>query len=159
MTDQRRAVRENPTNAIAHGDLGFVLFFSGRYADALAAFEKALSLAPSYRHLQPWRLECLLGLGRDGAGDPGVTLALDNNGGQADWVVRLLQFQLGRLTGEELLGKVSSEDEAAANAQRCEAHYFIGRARERVGSASRAAPKLRTAAALSPANRSARPFW
>ena len=145
IEDQQVAVRESPTNAIAHSDLGFALFFAERYGRALDQFDAALRLAPSFRHLQPWRLECLIALGRSGAEDPGVTLALDNGGNGVDWVVRVLQFQLGRLTGEELLGKITEEDEAAAAAQRCEAHYFIGRARERAGDADGAAAAYRVA--------------
>ena len=145
IVDQQRAVQEAPTNPIAHSDLGFVLFFAGRYGQALDQFDKALALAPGYRHLHPWRLEALSGLGRNGAEDPGVTLALDNGGNGVDWVVRLLQFQLGRLTGQELLEKINDSDTAAAAAQRCEAHYFIGRARDRAGDAEGANAAYRVA--------------
>ena len=59
--------------------------------------------------------------------------------------MRVLQFQLGRLTGEELLEKITAEDEGAAAKQRCEAHYFIGRSRERAGDAEGAAAAYRVA--------------
>ena len=145
IADQSDAVRKAPTNPIAHSDLGFVLFFAGRYADALQQFDAALRLAPTYRHLHPWRLEALRETGGDPSGDPGITLALDNGGNGVDWVVRVLQFQLGRLTGEELLGKITSDDETAAAAQRCEAHYFIGRSREAAGDADGARDAYRLA--------------
>ena len=145
IADQRRAVQEAPTNPIAHSDLGFVLFFAGRYQPALEQFDAALRLAPGYRHLHPWRLECLVSLGRNAMQDPGVTLALDNGGNGVDWVVRLLQFQLGRLTGQDLLEKVSQTDPAAAAAQKCEAHYFIGRSRQRAGDNAGAAAAYRAA--------------
>ena len=143
--DQTEAVRKAPTNPIAHSDLGFVLFFYGRYADALQQFDAALRLAPSFRHLHPWRLEALRETGADPASDPAITLALDNGGNGVDWVVRLLQFQLGRLTGEELLEKITTEDEAAAAAQRCEAYYFIGRSREAADDNAGAAEAYRLA--------------
>lgn len=146
IADHRQAVKEAPTNPIAHSDLGFVLSFSGRYENALEQFDTALNLAPIYRHLHPWRLECLLALGQDPAAEHrGINLAMENGGNKADWVVRLLQFQLGRLTSEELLEKISTKDLKAAAAQRCEAHYFIGRARERAGDASGAAEAYRVA--------------
>ncbi|NNJ27689.1 tetratricopeptide repeat protein [Alienimonas chondri] len=143
VADQQMAVKESPTNPIAHSDLGFVLFFAGQYDQALAQFDAALRLAPGFRHLHPWRLEALTTLGRNASEDPGVTLALDNGGNGVDWVVRLLQFQLGRLTGEELLSKISDTDPKAAAAQTCEANYFIGRARQRAGDAAGAAEAYR----------------
>ncbi|QDT17960.1 tetratricopeptide repeat protein [Alienimonas californiensis] len=145
VADQQTAVQQAPTNPVAHSDLGFVLFFSGDYAEALEQFDAALRLNPGYRHLHPWRLESLIALNRDGSEDPGVTLALDNGGNGVDWVVRLLQFQLDRLTAEELLGKITDEDERAAAAQRCEAHYFIGRDRLRAGDESGAQEAFRVA--------------
>ncbi|MFH5803905.1 tetratricopeptide repeat protein [Alienimonas sp. DA493] len=143
--DQQTAVQQAPTNPTAHSDLGFVLFFSGDYAGALEQFDAALRLNPGYRHLHPWRLESLIALGRDGSEDPGVTLALDNGGNGVDWVVRLLQFQLDRLTAEELLSKITSENERAAAAQQCEAHYFIGRDRLRAGDEEGAEAAFRVA--------------
>ena len=143
--DQAVAVRKNPTNPIAHSDLGFVRFFQGRYADALRHFDAALRLAPTFRHLHPWRLEALRETGGNPESDPGITLALDNGGNGVDWVVRVLQFQLGRLTGEELLGKIDDASEQAASAQRCEAHYFIGRSREAAGDADGAREAYRLA--------------
>ena len=145
IADQTEAARRAPTNPIAHSDLGFVLFFAERYGRALEQFDAALRLTPTFRHLHPWRLECLRALNRDPATDPGITLALDNGGNGVDWVVRVLQFQLGRLTGEELLEKITAEDEGAAAKQRCEAHYFIGRSRERAGDVEGAAAAYRVA--------------
>ena len=145
IADQTEAVRQAPTNPIAHSDLGFVLFFAGRYPQALQQFDAALRLAPSFRHLHPWRLEALRETGGDPSTDPGITLALDNGGNGVDWIVRVLQFQLGRLTGEELLSKVTTDNEQAADAQRCEAHYFIGRAREAAGDPAGAAGAYRLA--------------
>lgn len=145
LADQTEAVRKAPTNPIAHSDLGFVLFFAGQYPQALQQFDAALRLAPSFRHLHPWRLEALRETGGDPSGDPGITLALDNGGNGVDWVVRVLQFQLGRLTGEELLSKITTENEQAAEAQRCEAHYFIGRAREAADDNAGAAEAYRLA--------------
>ena len=145
LADQTEAVRKAPTNPIAHSDLGFVLFFAGRYAEALKQFDAALRLAPSFRHLHPWRLEALRETGGDPSTDPGITLALDNGGNGVDWVVRVLQFQLGRLTGEELLSKITDENEAAASAQKCEAHYFIGRARQAAGDSDGAREAYRLA--------------
>ena len=145
IADQTEAVRQAPINPIAHSDLGFVLFFAGRYPQALQQFDAALRLAPSFRHLHPWRLESLRETGGDPSNDPGITLALDNGGNGVDWVVRVLQFQLGRLTGEELLSKITDENPQAAEAQRCEAHYFIGRAREAAGDDAGAADAYRLA--------------
>ena len=145
IADQTEAVRKAPTNPIAHSDLGFVQFFAGRYAEALKRFDAALRLAPSFRYLHPWRLEALRETGGDPSGDPGITLALDNGGNGVDWVVRVLQFQLGRLTAEELLSKITTENPQAAEAQRCEAYYFIGRAREAAGDADGAREAYRLA--------------
>lgn len=45
----RTAVRLGPRRAVFQNDLGFALFLSGRYAEAVAAFEEALRIDPSAR--------------------------------------------------------------------------------------------------------------
>ena len=41
------AIRLNPNLAIAHHELGFVLYNAGRYADAVSCFDQAIRLSPN----------------------------------------------------------------------------------------------------------------
>ena len=48
----------DPNNVDAHGNLGAVLFFQGKYADAIPQLREALRLRPTL-----WKTQALLGIG------------------------------------------------------------------------------------------------
>src|SRR5215471_19197713 len=54
----------DPHSADAHGNLGAILFFQGRYADAVPQLRAALKLRPTL-----WKTEALLGMAEKRRGD------------------------------------------------------------------------------------------
>ena len=126
LADHRKAAELAPNNPVAYTDLGFSLFFSGRYDDALRTFDRAVQLNPNFRHLDPWRVACLEELGRDGEAKTRFADAVNQTPTNWNWIDQLLAFELDRITGDQLLAAVASE-EPAHEAQLCEAEYFVGR--------------------------------
>ena len=60
----RLATRKNQEFHQAFSDLGYVLRRTGKYTEALAAYEQALALAPTYTEAIEYRGEAYLGLDR-----------------------------------------------------------------------------------------------
>lgn len=60
----RLATRKNREFHQAFSDLGYVLRRTGKYTEALAAYEQALALAPTYAEAIEYRAEAYLGLDR-----------------------------------------------------------------------------------------------
>ncbi len=58
------ATQKNPRFHQAYGSLGYALRKTGQYENALAAYDRALSLAPGYPEAIEYRAEAYLGLGR-----------------------------------------------------------------------------------------------
>jgi len=73
LADARRAIEVDPASAMAQGCYSWVLAYSGRYHDALTAFDRAMQLSPHDRRRSLWltgRAVAQFGLGDfDGALD------------------------------------------------------------------------------------------
>jgi tetratricopeptide (TPR) repeat protein len=54
----------DPKNVDAHGNLGVLLFFQGKYAEAIPQLRAALTLQPTL-----WKIQALLGIGEKRTGD------------------------------------------------------------------------------------------
>ncbi|QDT66188.1 tetratricopeptide repeat protein [Calycomorphotria hydatis] len=127
IADHEKAVEMVPGNAVAHADLAFAYFFAGSYDAAINAFDNALKLQDTFKHLIPWKVEATREAGQEA--DPNTdeySIILATTGAERDWVDSLVAFTFGRLTADELLTAVTA-DEKIAPAQTCEAHYFIAR--------------------------------
>ena len=59
-----KAIKGDSNLFQAHGSLGYALRKTGRYAEALVAYDRALELAPGYAEAMEYRAEAYLGLGR-----------------------------------------------------------------------------------------------
>jgi TolB-like protein/Tfp pilus assembly protein PilF len=63
VANAQRAVTMDPVNAHSHSELGWVLYFSHRYQEAIAAFDRALSLDANIPWTHAMRGLSYLGLG------------------------------------------------------------------------------------------------
>lgn len=125
IADHQQVVRLTPNNPIAHADLGFDHFFAGDYANALTSFDKALTLDPQLRFLQPWRY---LSAARKGTPAADLQKQFANLAGDAekrDWAGKVLSFLTGETTADALLASVDSANQRLQADQKCEAHFFI----------------------------------
>jgi len=90
----RRAVERNPKLHEAHASLGYAHRQTGDYTQALAAYDRALALAPDYVEAIEYRGEAYLGLGRlddakaawEALQARRSPLALDLLGAMRDWI-------------------------------------------------------------------------
>ena len=64
LTDHRQAATLSPGDPALHMNLGYVLHLSGRYEEALAAYDRALELDPALASARHDRGQLLLHLGR-----------------------------------------------------------------------------------------------
>jgi tetratricopeptide (TPR) repeat protein len=64
IKDFESATKINPKFTQAYSQLGFALRKSGRHADALVAYDKALELLPNFSPALEYRAEAYLGLNR-----------------------------------------------------------------------------------------------
>lgn len=127
LEDYVQAVRLDDRNAIAHADLAFGHFFKANYAEALAAFDRAMSRNSELRYLSPWRVWCLIELQRSDEAQQQFAAVLEKEPQERDWIDHLLLYQAGQIDDEQLLKTVNTTDKRVQNAQTCEAHYFVGR--------------------------------
>jgi serine/threonine-protein kinase len=67
VTNAQRAVTLDPINASSHASLGFALYFTHRYRQAIEAFNRALTLRSSIDHVAAFRGLSYLKLGELGA--------------------------------------------------------------------------------------------
>ncbi len=136
VADQQQAVQLLPEAAPAHADLGFALYFAGRNSDALASLEKAQSLDPAMRSLDAWRFVLLSLLGRNEDAKKLTAASVAKEAKDREWIDQLLAFQGGAIGDEELLKVVSNADPEGAEAQVCEAHFYIGMQKKLSGDAA-----------------------
>lgn len=54
LADVRRAIKTDPSSAMAEGCLSWVLGYSGHYEEALDAYERAMALSPNDRRRSLW---------------------------------------------------------------------------------------------------------
>lgn len=133
LSDQAQAVRLTPQDSGAHADLGFLYFFSGDYAAAELSFKKASTLGAEMKHLDPWRYLAIELTGKTVRAREEFLPSIKDDSESRDWIDHLMAYLLGRMTEKQLLGAVSSEPAETRSAQLCEAHYFIGLRKNRMG--------------------------
>lgn len=64
ITSQRSAIKAAPDMYQAHSSLGYALRRIGRYQEAIASYDRALELEPTYGEAVEYRAEAYLQLGR-----------------------------------------------------------------------------------------------
>ncbi len=145
IADHQQALKMVPQNPLAHADLGFARFFAEDYAGALQSFDRAIALDPKLRYLNPWRY--LATELDDGAAVVKSKFAeqIEPNAEKRDWIGHLLAYLSGQIGNEELIESLSDTKAEITNAQRCEAHFFIGRREATEGQSDEAAKHFRLA--------------
>jgi lipoprotein NlpI len=124
--DYRMVVELDSKNAIARGDLGFAQFFAGDYRGATESFTAAITADERLQHLNPWLYVALAFSGQQTQADARVAKILEKDQAEWKWADRMLAMLTGKISEEELIGSIVGDDERIKNAQRCEAHYFLG---------------------------------
>ena len=145
IADYRDVLKWDSKNSFGHAELGFALFFDGKTQDAMVEFEKASELDPKLRFVLPWRYLAMLSLGQKAQADAKFAVDLAIPKEKREWPDQLLSYVGDRQT-EQDLRKSINKDPNAADAQLCEAEFFIGQ-RKFLGGQKDAA-KVHFAAAL-----------
>lgn len=126
LTDYEAALKLDPDSPQLRADVGFAQLFDKQFGPALTAFDSALEADPNARFLDPW---CALGLvsaGRRADAEQRFAAVIAKPAAERDWFDLLTLLVLDKVTDNDVLSAISGGDEQAADAQRCEAFYFIG---------------------------------
>ncbi|MGE3314631.1 MAG: tetratricopeptide repeat protein [Planctomycetaceae bacterium] len=138
VADSTHVTQLMANDPVAHGDLGFTLFFTKDYARALASFDQAVKLSPNMRYLDPWRYWCLVAQNRETDANSRFADTLGKDPAMRDWADRLLAYVAGTLSEADLRASLDPKDEAMKRAQTCEAEFFSALKKAREGNAEEA---------------------
>ena len=143
-----QAVKVDPRNPVAQGNLGTAQARLGRYADAVASFERAIALAPNQPDAHANRANALAELGRPAAALEGYGRALALRPDHAE-------AQAGRAGALRALGRLAealaaAEAALALRPDLAEAHNARGTALTDLGRAPEALVAFDRAIALNP---------
>ncbi len=125
IADYNEVLKWDSKNSYGHAELGFALFFSGKKQEALAEFDKAAAIDPKLRFLQPWRYLAMLALNQKPQADAKFAADLAIPQAKREWPDQLLIYLADRQS-EQDLRKSINKDPKAADAQICEAEFFVG---------------------------------
>lgn len=145
IADYNEVLKWDSKNSYGHAELGFALFFAGKTQDALAEFDQAAAIDPTLRFLQPWRYLAMLALNQKPQSDAKFAADLAIPPAKREWSDQLLIY-LADKQSEQDLRKSINKDPMAADAQSCEAEFFIGQRKFFAG--QKAAAKVHFAAVL-----------
>ena len=143
-----QAVKIDPRNPVAQGNLGTAQARLGRFADAVASFDRAIALAPNQPDAHANRANALAELGRPTAALEGYGRALSLRPDHAE-------AQAGRAGALRALGRLpealaAAEAALALRPDLAEAHNARGTALTDLGRAADALVALDRAIALNP---------
>ncbi len=145
IADYNEVLKWDSKNSYGHAELGFALYFSGKTQEALAEFNKAAEIDPKLRFLRPWQYLAMLALNQKAQADAKFAADLAIPQAKREWPDQLLIY-LGDKQSEQDLRKSINKDPKAADAQTCEAEFFIGQRKFVAG--QKDAAKVHFAAAL-----------
>lgn len=146
IKDYQDVLKWDTKNAVGHAELGFALFFAGKSQEALAEFDQAAELDKSLRFLHPWRYLTMLALGQKQQADAKFATDLAIPVAKREWGDALLIYLGDKLSEQDLRKVINTTDAKAADAQVCEAEFFIGQRKLVAG--QKDAAKVHFAAAL-----------
>lgn len=145
IADYNEVLKWDSKNSYGHAELGFALYFSGKTQEALAEFNKATEIDPKLRFLRPWQYLAMLALNQKPQADAKFAADLAIPQAKREWPDQLLIY-LADKQSEQDLRKSINKDPKAADAQTCEAEFFIGQRKFVAG--QKDAAKVHFAAAL-----------
>ncbi len=146
VKDYQDVLKWDTKNAVGHAELGFALFFAGKAQEALAEFDQAAELDKNLRFLHPWRYLTMLALGQKQQADAKFAADLAIPVAKREWGDALLIYLGDKITEQDLRKAINTSDTKAADAQVCEAEFFIGQRKLVAG--QKDAAKVHFAAAL-----------
>ncbi|WP_166828934.1 tetratricopeptide repeat protein [Thalassoroseus pseudoceratinae] len=155
LGDYKMVVEMDTKNPIARGDLAFAEFFAGDYANAAKSFASALDSPAKLEHLRPWLYISLVSSGQKNAADSRFGSGPSGDQAGWDWSDRLLAMLTGKISDEDLLAAVKSDETRVKDAQLCEAHFFLGQKALLAGDRAAAAAHFQKAVATNADNLSA----
>lgn len=126
LTDYEAALKLDPNSPQLRADVGFAQFFDGQYEPAVASFESAQEVDSHARFLNPWRAAALVAAGRKADAEQRFAETIAKSAANRDWFDQLVLLLLGKANDNDVLAAISGGDEQRADAQHCEAYYFIG---------------------------------
>lgn len=147
VQDHREAAELDPNNPVTHAKLGFACFFNGDLLEAVDAFDQALKLDRNAQHLNPWRAWSLILLDQEDVALKNYEKIFTGNIDDRTWPEHLTVYLFGRETQQELLAAISKDDQALADAQECEAWFFIASKQAREGEVDQATQNFQKAVA------------
>ncbi|MDZ4684070.1 MAG: tetratricopeptide repeat protein, partial [Planctomycetaceae bacterium] len=139
IEDYSQVLKLDTQNPIAHADLGFARYFAGDYANAGAAFDKAVSMDANLRYLNPWRYWSQIKAKQPAAAAGKLGDSLTKPADQRDWVDHLGAYLSGTLNDQALLAAADKKEGPLRSAQLCEAYYFQAEKKAAAGDATGAA--------------------
>ena len=125
IADYNEVLKWDSKNSYGHAELGFALFFAGKSQEALVELDKAAEIDPKARFVLPWRYLAMLALDQKAQADAKFATDLAIPKEKREWPDQLLAY-LSNKQSEQDLRKGISKDPGAADAQLCEAEFFIG---------------------------------
>ena len=146
IKDYNEVLKWDSKNAVGHAELGFALFFAGKTQAALAEFDLAAELDKKLRFLHPWRYLAMLALDQKQQADAKFAADLTIPVAKREWGDALLIYLSDKLSEQDLRKVINTTDAKAADAQICEAEFFIGQRKLVAG--QKDAAKIHFAAAL-----------
>ncbi|MFM9960761.1 MAG: tetratricopeptide repeat protein [Planctomycetaceae bacterium] len=126
IKDYYEVLKWDSKNAVGHAELGFALFFAGKRPEALAEFDQAAELDKKLRFLQPWRYLTMISLGQKQQADAKFAADLAIPADKREWGDALLAYLSDKLSEQDLRKVINTTDPKAADAQTCEAEFFVG---------------------------------
>lgn len=146
IADYREVLKWDSKNPYGHAELGFALFFSGKTQEALAELNKTSELDPKLRFVLPWRYLVMLALGQKTQADAKFAADLAIPKERREWPDQLLVYLGDKQSEQDLRKAINHRDPKAADAQTCEAEFFIGQRKFVAG--QKAAAKIHFTAAI-----------
>lgn len=123
--DFESIIQKNPQDVSAHVDAGFARYFGKDYAGAITEFNKVIQIDTSARFINPWRVWTLLRSGRRAEATGIAQGSRARSEKERDWIDWVILYNMGDITGDELINRVDKSDANIQTAQMCEARYFI----------------------------------
>lgn len=146
IADYRDVLKWDTKNAYGHAELGFALFFAGKTQEALTELDQASELDPSLRFVLPWRYLVMVALNQKPQADAKFVADLAIPKEKRQWPDQLLIYFADKQSEQDLRKAINLKDPKAADAQTCEAEFFIGQRKFVAG--QKDAAKVHFAAAL-----------
>ena len=100
--------------------------FAVKPKEALAEFDEANQINPQFRFLLPWRYLAMMQLGQKGQADVKMSEAIARDPKTREWPDQLLVFLADKQSEAELRKTINRQSPASADAQTCEAEFFVG---------------------------------